>query len=71
MRAELRSVLDTQLAKQTDAWEMQPDGTYVRHPARDAQKRIHVTLIDHAEKRQKQAQRLRKRRPKGFAKRSV
>jgi polyphosphate kinase len=64
LRAELRQVLDAQLARPSDAWEMQADGGYVRG---GGEKRIQQVLIEQAEKRQKQAGRLRKRRPKGFA----
>jgi polyphosphate kinase len=69
LRAELRFVLDAQLAPENGAWEMQPDGTYVRHQLSDGQKRLHETVFEYAEKRLKQASRLRKRRPKGIARR--
>jgi polyphosphate kinase len=69
LRNELRYVLDSQLAPESDAWEMQPDGTYVRHEAGAEQKRLHERLFDKAEKRLKQASRLRKRRPRGIARR--
>ena len=68
LRAELRAVLDLQLAPSSDAWEMQSDGTYVRSaPDADSCQNAQITM---AEKRQKEAGRLRKRRPKGFARRS-
>ncbi|MBX3024378.1 polyphosphate kinase 1 [bacterium] len=68
LRAELRAVLDLQLAPSRDAWEMQSDGTYVRRtPEAESCQSIQIGM---AERRQKEAGRLRKRRPKGFARRS-
>ena len=68
LRAELRGVLDLQLSPSCDAWEMQSDGTYVRrNPDAPSCQSAQITM---AEKRQKEAGRLRKRRPKGFARRS-
>jgi len=69
LRADLRTVLDTQLAPNRDAWAMQPDGTYRRLATDDAPS-CQQQLIAAAEKRGKQAGKLRKRRPKGFARRS-
>jgi polyphosphate kinase len=69
LRAELRAVLDVQLAPSGDAWEMQPDGTYKRlSPDADSCQSAQIAL---AEKRQREAGRLRKRRAKGFARRSA
>jgi polyphosphate kinase len=69
LRAELRTVLDLQLGPSRDAWEMQSDGTYVRRTPDAAS--CQAAQIALAEKRQKEAGRLRKRRPKGFARRST
>ncbi|MGH7790268.1 MAG: polyphosphate kinase 1 [Candidatus Binatia bacterium] len=69
LRKDLRVVLDTQLAPNRDAWAMQSDGTYVLAAPPDAPS-CHQQLIEQAEKRQKEASRLRKRRPKGFARRN-
>jgi polyphosphate kinase len=69
LRADLRAVLDTQLAPNRDAWEMQSDGTYTRTDGDDAPSCQQV-LIDLAERRRREAGRLRKRRPKGFARRN-
>jgi polyphosphate kinase len=69
LRKELRTVLDVQLAEDHNAWVMQPDGSYVQQhtePKRNCQE----ILIQIAEKRHRQAGRLRKRRTKGFARRS-
>ena len=69
LREELRTVFDVQLAPGRGAWEMQPDGSYVRigDTARNAQQ----VLIELAEKRQKEASRRRKRRPRNFARRAL
>ena len=66
---DLRTVLDTELAPNRDAWEMQSDGTYRRVAGDDAPS-CQQMLIEMAEQRQKAASKLRKRRPKGFARRS-
>ena len=70
LRKELRTVLDTQLSSGHGEWEMQSDGSYAQQtPAgyRPAQQ----LLIEMADKQQKEAGRLRKRRPKGIARRVV
>jgi polyphosphate kinase len=69
LRQELRTVLDAQLAPDHGAWEMQPDGTYVR--GREGARSSQQVLVDQAEKRQKEASRRRKRRPRGFARRAA
>jgi polyphosphate kinase len=66
---DLRAVLNTQLAPNRDAWEMQPDGTYCRVAGDDAPS-CQQMLIEMAAQRQNAASKLRKRRPKGFARRS-
>jgi polyphosphate kinase len=62
LRADLRMVLDTQLSGNHDAWQMQADGTYVRQASNDGIKGCQQRMIDLAEKRQREAGRLRKRR---------
>jgi polyphosphate kinase len=75
MRRELRHVLDAQLADPCSAWDMQPDGSYVqRMPAgktRSKARNSQQQLIEYAEKRYKEATRLRRRKPKGMAKRQL
>jgi polyphosphate kinase len=72
-RQELRRILEVQLKDRRGAWDMQPDGSYLqRMPGegddpRDSQQ----ILIELAERRQKEAQRLKKRKPKGIARRAV
>jgi polyphosphate kinase len=69
---ELRRVLEAQLEDPRGAWDMQPDGTYVQRRIEEEGKERHSQrmLIDRAEKRLKEATRLRKRKPKGFARRA-
>lgn len=72
LRQKLRQILDVQIKDRRGAWDMQPDGSYVqRMPGegddpRDSQQ----MLIELAERRQKEAQRLKKRKPKGIARRA-
>jgi polyphosphate kinase len=70
LRKDLRDVLDVQLTPNRDAWSMQPDGTYERTAGPDAPS-CQQALIELAERRRREAGRLRKRRPKGFARRSA
>jgi len=69
LRLELRTILDVQLRDTEGAWDMKSDGTYVRRvgkaPGPDAQ---HL-LIEWAEKRLRESTRLRRRKPKGIARR--
>lgn len=68
LRKDLRALLDAQLAPNRDAWEMQPDGSYVRlAPTAPS---CQQALIQLAEKRLREASKLRKRRPKGFSRTS-
>jgi polyphosphate kinase len=70
LRKELRAVLDTQLSGNHGEWEMQADGHYVRHAPEGGYKSCQQMLIELAEKRQREAGRLKKRRPKGVARRT-
>lgn len=71
LRLELRQILDAQLADRRSAWDMQPDGSYIqRMPSEgDDSRGCQQLLIDQAERRQKEALRLKKRKPKGIARR--
>jgi len=69
LRLELREMLEAQLAPNHDAWQMHPDGTYVKRPEDDAAKSCQQALIELAEKRQRGVTRRRKRRPRGFRRR--
>jgi len=68
---ELRAILDAQLSDRRNAWEMQPDGSYVqRQPGNGAEGASQQVLIAAAESRSREATRLRKRRPQSIARRS-
>jgi polyphosphate kinase len=70
LREKLRFILDRQLTDAIGCWEMQPDGSYEQVPeegekAHSSQRR----QIERAEKAQKEVTRLRKRKPRGIARR--
>lgn len=70
LRSELRHVLDVQLGDTRCAWVMGPDGSYVqRVPAEDGAEDggscTFSALIDWAHERERDAKRLRRRRPAG------
>ncbi len=69
---ELSALLDTQLGDQRSAWELQPDSTYVQHQPRTPSEQIgsQEALILMAERRLSGATRLRRRKPKGVARRA-
>jgi polyphosphate kinase len=70
LQSELRAVLDIQLGDQRSAWEMQSDGSYVQRQGGAARGAQHL-LIERAEKRLKEATRLKRRKVKGIAKRKL
>ena len=68
LRDQLRFMLDTQLADLRSSWEMLSDGSYVQcqsdgKPA----KGTHEVLAAWAERRHKEATRLRRRKPRGIS----
>ena len=73
LQRELQQILDVQLNDRRSAWEMQSDGSYVqRMPGEGEDPRgSQQILIELAERRQKEAQRLKKRKPKGIARRLI
>ena len=71
LRKDLRTVLDTQLSGNHGEWEMQSDGTYVHRVPDDGYKTCQQLLIESAERRQREAGRLRWLRPKGIARRAA
>jgi polyphosphate kinase len=73
LQKELRSVLDIQLDDQRSAWDMKSDGSYVqRIPGEGRKAKNSQTLLaERAEKRHKQAMRLRKRKTRGFGRRDA
>jgi polyphosphate kinase len=71
LQAELREVLDAQLQAVVGAWDMQADGGYRRRSGGPEAKSAHQILVELAEKRSSKAVRRRRRKPKGFARRSL
>ncbi len=71
LRKELRVVIDLQLRPNRCQWEMLADGAYVRTAAADASPACQQAMIDFAETRQTEATKVKKRRSKGFARRTV
>jgi polyphosphate kinase len=73
LRAELRFILDTQLADQRAAWVMQPDGSYVqrRPPKRKSARSCQQVFIEQTEKRHRDATRLKRRQPRGITRRRL
>ena len=59
-------------SRRRSAWDMQSDGSYVQRRTVKEGKARHSQrmLIERAEKRLKEATRLRKRKPKGIARRA-
>lgn len=72
LREELQRIFDLQLGDRRCAWEMQPDGSYrQRQPGAGEEKRgCQERLIEIAERESREAGRLKKRKPKGLARRS-
>ncbi len=70
---ELQAILDVQLSDQRGAWDMRPDGSYVQRRPESRQRAISCqqALIAAAEKRHTEANRLRKRKLKGIARRAA
>ena len=72
LKQDIVEFLELQLNDQRSAWDMQSDGTYVqRQPNSDKALSSQVQQIDLAEKRAREANRLRKRKAKGFGKRNL
>ncbi|MBN1142590.1 MAG: polyphosphate kinase 1 [Deltaproteobacteria bacterium] len=73
LQRELKNLLEVQLNDRRNAWEMQPDGSYLqRTPAKGEENRGSQELqIELAEKRYRDANRIRKRKSKEFGKRNL
>ena len=71
LRLELRQILDVQFDDRRGAWDMQPDGSYSQRVPGEGEdpRSSQQILIELAERRQKEALRLKKRKPKGIARR--
>ena len=68
LQAELRQMLDTQLADRRSAWEMRPDGSYeqLRPRGEDDRRSSQSEMIRWAEARHREATRLKRRKPRGI-----
>lgn len=73
LRKELRTMLDTQFNDRRSCWEMQPDGSYVQLTPNDGDNpwSCHEILISLAELRRKEGARLKKKKVRGFASRTL
>ncbi len=71
LREDLSRMLDVQSAGLAGAWHMQADGTYQKSVPNGEQRHAQQILADDAEKRQSESGRLRKRKPRAIARRSV
>ena len=71
LRKELRTVLDLQLRPNHATWEMHSDATYTRTVAGDRQTNCQQALIDLVTNREREASKVRRKRRRGFARRSV
>lgn len=69
LQAELRHFLDVQLADRRGAWEMQPDGSYVQRRGDDGARHAQQQMIEHTDRRIRDATRLRRRKVAGIARR--
>jgi len=65
LRREVRAILEVQLNDGRSAWDMQSDGSYVQRTG--ATRGTHELLIDRAERRHREATRLKRRRPRPIA----
>ena len=67
LRTELRFLLDTQLGDHRSAWEMGSDGSYVQRKSAKGKKAkgTHQVMIEWAERRHKDATRLKRRKTRG------
>ncbi len=74
LRRELRRIFDVQFADRRSAWELQADGSSVQLRVDDEgteRRGTHEQAITLASRREREASRLRKRKPKGFGGRHV
>ncbi|MCP5363734.1 MAG: polyphosphate kinase 1 [Hyphomicrobiales bacterium] len=71
-RRELQAILETQLNDRRSAWEMDSEGNYTQRQPREGHKdrSSQVSLIEAAYLRSERAKRLRKVKPRAFARRS-
>jgi polyphosphate kinase len=70
LQQELRRTLDLQLADRRDAWEMQPDGSYVQLSSKRESKGSQERHVEIYAKQLKKVTRLKRRKPRGLNRRS-
>ena len=72
-RSELRQILDLHLSDRRSAWDMQSDGTYIqRQPAAEEDMAgVQERLVAAAERRNKEAKRLKRRKPRTIGRRNI
>ncbi|MCO6441390.1 MAG: polyphosphate kinase 1 [Nitrococcus mobilis] len=72
LQAELRQIIDLHLNDQRSAWDMHSDGSYVqRHPSGENGEGCQEQLIAAAQRRHKEAKRLKRRKPRIMGRRNV
>jgi len=72
LQQTLRSILDEHLADQRSAWDMKSDGSYVqRQPPDETATSCQQRLAEFALERDRQAKRLKRRKPRAIARRNV
>jgi len=69
LRDELKAILDAQIIDQRSAWDLDSDGHYVQRRSDDVDEGCQQLLVKAAEKRHHEATRLRRRKPRGIARR--
>ena len=70
LQAELRALLDIQLADRRNAWDMDADGTYTQRMPEEEDKSAQQQLIEAAVRRNFESTRLRKRKTRAIARRA-
>jgi polyphosphate kinase len=72
LKETLRTIFDEHLADQRSAWDMRSDGSYVqRQPPDEATMSCQQRLAEFAQERDRQAKRLKRRKPRTIARRNV
>jgi polyphosphate kinase len=73
LRAELRQIIELHLSDRRSAWDMQSDGTYVQRQPAGEEDMIGVQerLVAAAERRDKEAKRLKRRKPRTIGRRNI
>jgi polyphosphate kinase len=69
LRKELRTVIDCQLAPNECAWDMQSDGSYIRHTESEAN--CQEFLMGYVDQQLKEAAKRKRKKSKGFARRAI